>query len=201
MVFGRQSRARLGCVPVLCLQGIDLMLRRTFRRRLAALGESWRHVALVPGSYCGRAVRARRRRRPCRPRFASRRPCRSSKTARTSRSSPAAPTPWSRSRSDARVTGYLHKICFKDGDEVKQGDLLFKIDPRPFKAASIRRRPGQNLPGRSDLPPCRTRPSSVVDREERDCQVRFRFDRRSGQSGRSGAGGRRSQPEGSRTQR
>jgi RND family efflux transporter MFP subunit len=34
----------------------------------------------------------------------------------------------------ARVTGYLEKICFKEGSEVNQGDLLFEIDPRPFKA-------------------------------------------------------------------
>ena len=34
----------------------------------------------------------------------------------------------------ARVTGYLDKISFKEGDDVKKGDLLFQIDPRPFKA-------------------------------------------------------------------
>lgn len=34
----------------------------------------------------------------------------------------------------ARVTGYLDKAVFKDGDEVKEGDLLFEIDPRPYKA-------------------------------------------------------------------
>jgi RND family efflux transporter MFP subunit len=34
----------------------------------------------------------------------------------------------------ARVTGYLDKICFKEGTEVKRGDLLFEIDPRPFQA-------------------------------------------------------------------
>jgi RND family efflux transporter MFP subunit len=34
----------------------------------------------------------------------------------------------------ARVTGYLDKICFRDGADVKQGDLLFEIDPRPFQA-------------------------------------------------------------------
>ena len=34
----------------------------------------------------------------------------------------------------ARVNGYLEKINFRDGDYVKAGDLLFKIDPRPFEA-------------------------------------------------------------------
>lgn len=34
----------------------------------------------------------------------------------------------------ARVDGYLEKVNFKAGDRVKKGDLLFTIDPRPFKA-------------------------------------------------------------------
>lgn len=34
----------------------------------------------------------------------------------------------------ARVSGYLEKIYFKDGQLVKEGDDLFTIDPRPFKA-------------------------------------------------------------------
>ena len=34
-----------------------------------------------------------------------------------------------------RVSGYIERIAFKDGDEVKQGDLLFVIDRRPYKAA------------------------------------------------------------------
>jgi RND family efflux transporter MFP subunit len=33
-----------------------------------------------------------------------------------------------------RVTGYLNKIPFKDGANVKKGDLLFEIDPRPYQA-------------------------------------------------------------------
>jgi membrane fusion protein, multidrug efflux system len=35
----------------------------------------------------------------------------------------------------ARVSGYLTEIHFQDGDIVKQGDLLFVIDPRPFEIA------------------------------------------------------------------
>lgn len=33
-----------------------------------------------------------------------------------------------------RVTGYLVKIPFKEGATVKAGDLLFEIDPRPYRA-------------------------------------------------------------------
>ncbi len=34
----------------------------------------------------------------------------------------------------ARVTGYLDKVNFKDGDLVKKGDVLCEIDPRPYQA-------------------------------------------------------------------
>jgi multidrug efflux system membrane fusion protein len=34
----------------------------------------------------------------------------------------------------ARVTGYLLKVSFEDGAEVKKGDALFEIDPRPYQA-------------------------------------------------------------------
>src|SRR3977135_1578791 len=35
----------------------------------------------------------------------------------------------------ARVSGFIDTIHFKDGQIVKQGDLLFVIDPRPYKLA------------------------------------------------------------------
>ena len=34
----------------------------------------------------------------------------------------------------ARVTGYLKKMPFREGAEVKVGDLLFEIDPAPYQA-------------------------------------------------------------------
>src|SRR5260221_7698144 len=34
----------------------------------------------------------------------------------------------------ARVTGYLDKVNFKDGAEVKLGEVLFEVDPRLYQA-------------------------------------------------------------------
>ena len=33
-----------------------------------------------------------------------------------------------------QVTGYLVQMPFREGSEVKKGDLLFEVDPRPYKA-------------------------------------------------------------------
>lgn len=34
----------------------------------------------------------------------------------------------------ARVSGYLDKIAYREGEVVKEGQLLFQLDPRPFQA-------------------------------------------------------------------
>lgn len=38
----------------------------------------------------------------------------------------------------ARVTGYLVKVHFQEGADVQKDDLLFEIDPRPYKAELAR---------------------------------------------------------------
>jgi RND family efflux transporter MFP subunit len=38
----------------------------------------------------------------------------------------------------ARVSGYLSKVYFQEGAEVKEGDPLFEIDPRPYEAELAR---------------------------------------------------------------
>jgi len=40
----------------------------------------------------------------------------------------------------AQVTGQLSEVHFKEGQEVKKGDPLFTIDPRPFEAALLQAR-------------------------------------------------------------
>src|ERR1700722_15862573 len=37
-----------------------------------------------------------------------------------------------------RVSGYIDKVVFTEGSQVKRGDVLFVIDPRPYKAESDR---------------------------------------------------------------
>ena len=37
-----------------------------------------------------------------------------------------------------RVSGYIDKVAFTEGSQVKNGDLLFVIDPRPYKAETDR---------------------------------------------------------------
>ncbi|HZM26834.1 MAG TPA: efflux RND transporter periplasmic adaptor subunit, partial [Gemmatimonadales bacterium] len=36
---------------------------------------------------------------------------------------------------ESQVTGYLLRVGFKEGDEVRPGQVLFEIDPAPYRAA------------------------------------------------------------------
>ena len=46
-----------------------------------------------------------------------------------------------------RVSGYIDQVNFRDGSIVKQGDLLFTIDQRPFKLAVSPPRQTCSAPG------------------------------------------------------
>jgi membrane fusion protein, multidrug efflux system len=43
--------------------------------------------------------------------------------------------PYSTITVKSQITGNLDKVYFKEGDFVKQGDVLFEIDPRPYEEA------------------------------------------------------------------
>ena len=57
----------------------------------------------------------------------------------------------------ARVSGYLEQVNFKAGDKVSKGDLLFRIDPKPFTAqlnyadAELERAKSRHELARNDL--------------------------------------------------
>lgn len=73
----------------------------------------------------------------------------------------------------ARVTGYIVKVNFEDGQEVKKGDLLFEIDPRPYQAAldrakgDLMRLQATLAKAQADLARSeRLRPSGAVSQDE-----------------------------------
>ena len=55
----------------------------------------------------------------------------------------------------ARVGGYIQSVHFKDGDFVRQGQLLFTLDPRPAQAALAAAR-AQLAQGQAQLTLART---------------------------------------------
>ena len=78
----------------------------------------------------------------------------------------------------ARVTGYLTKVNFVDGQNVKKGDLLYEIDPRPYQAALDRAKGDRArllaLTGKATADLARSerlRPSGAVSQEEYEQHV------------------------------
>lgn len=61
-----------------------------------------------------------------------------------------------------RVSGYLQSVHFKEGEIVREGDLLFQIDPRPFQA-EVDRLKGELSQARAQL----SRAQSDFQRAER----------------------------------
>lgn len=75
----------------------------------------------------------------------------------------------------ARVSGYIVKRHFEDGQEVKAGNLLFEIDPRPYQAAldraqgELSRLKAMRIKAQANLSRAeRMRPSGVISQEDFD---------------------------------
>lgn len=68
----------------------------------------------------------------------------------------------------ARVTGYLTKQNFSDGQIVKAGDSLFVIDPRPFEYAEQRAQAQFNLTEKEYKRAQSLREQSAISQEELD---------------------------------
>ncbi len=78
----------------------------------------------------------------------------------------------------ARVSGYLVDVPFVEGSDVKEGDLLYQIDPRPFEAeversqGEVARWQAQLSKATSDLARSKTlRQQNVLSQEELDASI------------------------------
>ena len=62
-----------------------------------------------------------------------------------------------------RVSGYIDRIAFKEGDMVKAGDLLFVVDPRPCGRSGAGHRQAQSRLHRGAFADCRQSQPRVAD--------------------------------------
>ncbi len=77
-----------------------------------------------------------------------------------------------------RVTGYIGRVAFAEGKEVRKGDVLFEIDPRPYQAELARAeaqlaeaRTGAELAAREVTRARRLVAVQAISREEYDSRV------------------------------
>lgn len=75
----------------------------------------------------------------------------------------------------ARVSGYVQRVAYKEGQEVKQGDLMFLIDQRPYRIALAnaqaqlnRTRVAEQLAGMRDRNAQLLMEANAISREESD---------------------------------
>ncbi|MBN65966.1 MAG: efflux transporter periplasmic adaptor subunit [Rickettsiales bacterium] len=76
----------------------------------------------------------------------------------------------------ARVSGYLDEILFEDGQMVEKGDVLFVIDPRPYKiardqAAAELQRTRKDYERARILEKKRAIPTEELDRRRQDYKI------------------------------
>jgi RND family efflux transporter MFP subunit len=78
----------------------------------------------------------------------------------------------------ARVTGYIDKVNFEDGQHVKKREVLFEIDPRPYRAildhdrGELARLSAQLEKAKVDLARSeRLRPSGAVSQDEYEQRI------------------------------
>jgi len=77
-----------------------------------------------------------------------------------------------------RVTGYIDRVAFAEGKEVRKGEVLFEIDPRPYQAELARAeaqlaeaRTGAELAAREVTRARRLVAVQAISREEYDSRV------------------------------
>ena len=75
----------------------------------------------------------------------------------------------------ARVSGYVQRVAYKEGQDVKQGDLMFLIDQRPYRTALAnaqaqldRARVAKQLAGMLDNNARLLMDAEAISREEAD---------------------------------
>ena len=78
----------------------------------------------------------------------------------------------------SRVTGYIVKVNFRDGQPVRKGDLLIEIDPRPYEAAleraagELKRLEALRDKAQADVARAeRLRPSGAISQDEYEQHV------------------------------
>src|SRR3954453_14994691 len=80
----------------------------------------------------------------------------------------------------ARVSGYLERIAYQEGELVKEGEVLFELDPKPFQA-QLDAAKGELLAQRARFATARANLDRVKPLAEQDALSRADLDRAQGE--------------------